>query len=97
MGFHGLQAVSSFQTAFSFFREVNVLSVSERESNVSFFTQELQTKVEAEEAQLWTAVDKSYQRLVETLHQGAAQALGDKVDRERERSVVQKERLHLIL
>ncbi|XP_037541118.1 nesprin-1 [Nematolebias whitei] len=51
----------------------------------SDFLQELQTKVEAEEEQLWTAVDKSHRRLVETLHQGAARALGDKVDGERKR------------
>ncbi|XP_037837524.1 nesprin-2 isoform X2 [Kryptolebias marmoratus] len=51
----------------------------------SDFLQELQVKVEAEEEQLWAAVDKSCQKLVEALHQGAAWALGDKVEEERKR------------
>nr|XP_054604094.1 nesprin-2 isoform X2 [Nothobranchius furzeri] len=51
----------------------------------SGFLQELQVKVEAEQEQLWTAVEESYRRLLETLHEGTAQALGQKVEEERKR------------
>ena len=54
-----------------------------------FFTQDLQVKATEGEA-LWIAFDKSYQRLVETLPHGAAQALGDPVEEERKRLVVLK-------
>lgn len=42
-------------------------------------------KVEEEEEHLWTAAEKSCQRLKETLHQEAAQALAEKVEEERKR------------
>ncbi|KAM6915050.1 nesprin-2-like [Xenentodon cancila] len=46
--------------------------------------QDLQAKATEGEA-LWIAVDKSYQRLVDSLLRGAAQALGDQVQEERKR------------
>ncbi|XP_041832728.1 nesprin-2-like [Melanotaenia boesemani] len=39
----------------------------------------------AEGEKLWMAVDKSYQGLLETLHHGAAEALGAQVEKERKR------------
>ncbi|XP_070706002.1 nesprin-2a [Pempheris klunzingeri] len=46
--------------------------------------QQLQEKVRKGE-ELWASVDKSYQRLVKTLHRGTAQALEDQTERERKR------------
>lgn len=51
-----------------------------------FFTQLLQEKV-GNGKELWAAVEKSRQRLVEVVHSGAAQALHDRVEGERKRSV----------
>ncbi|MEQ2262114.1 hypothetical protein XENORESO_014913, partial [Xenotaenia resolanae] len=49
----------------------------------SDFLQDLQAKVEAEEEQFSKAVDKSYKRLVETLHDGSAQPLSDQIEAQR--------------
>ncbi|XP_035989542.1 nesprin-2 [Fundulus heteroclitus] len=45
--------------------------------------QDLQAKVEAEGEQLWTALDKSHKRLVETLQDGSAQPLSEQVEEQR--------------
>lgn len=64
------------------FQRVNI-----KRKTVVHFVQELQVKVEAEGKLFWTAVDKSYARLVETLHDGSVQFVSDQVEEQRSGSV----------
>ncbi|KAM4713181.1 nesprin-2a [Anableps anableps] len=57
-------------------------SVQQAEGS-SDLLQDLQVKAEAEGEQFWMAVDKSYKRLVETLHDGSAQLIRDQIEEQR--------------